>query len=774
MKTSAHLRQAHDAAASPGSGQQPASQPVLSNSAIAERVRHRPGPIHRYRHGNKSGRGQSHALQKFEQAAHPVSGNPFHRQEPKRVTNPVCPRLPASPDLLGSMKANDDEEPSAEAAEDEARSPTLSPRKSLVLEQVRAATAAAACPVLSEVQRLLPKGFPQPDASDVRQFHLAIQDHCWRLVHRLAAQYPTIVLHHHFDEPPLICAIRSGWEDMALFLVQHGASVRCSKMLFDSRPAEQPNSTPSYDWYEVSARELAYEKRMLELLEILDYLTGNYFAYLKPPVIALRMLRPQKFPDPFEDCFEIPLDFFTEFYVKPPDKKPSTYNSSSILLASIDTTGIRSSGVTPERAADPPAAESSGTSVNIIHVNPLQIERDLRDFDTAIVFYYVEYCPVCAQLVYLLHSNSWTKRWTVRRVVGCGSCIRTGVTRVPLFKRFRNGGRISERRACPSEEARFFLPILEARFFLPIDEGGALINAVYGLFITSKFLTVIIFRVTAAHSSTQSGRAASSARLMQTSIVSSSQACRLVHKMTSRRTSDEICDRDIPDKFLAHVTTAGRARDRYQRRRERINRRRYGYLSDAAAGGNQPCPVGCGCSGRSVSCSKAGLTTIPTELPDNVERLQLQNNRIERIEPGSFDELTQLERFRLADNNFICDCRLAWLSRWLRQQPQLGLHTKCSQPRLLFGSQVAELSSSDFQCSADHHKLYPSACAMAERANCPRQCYCQEDNVRCNQKDLSEVPEDIPTNVQELHLENNKITLIRRGTFRRLTQLRRL
>ncbi|PAA85425.1 hypothetical protein BOX15_Mlig016971g3 [Macrostomum lignano] len=343
-----------------------------------------------------------------------------------------------------------------------------------------------------------------------------------------------------------------------------------------------------------------------------------------------------------------------------------------------------------------------------------------------------------------------------------------------------------------------------------------------------------------------------------------------------------------------HVTTAGRARDRYQRRRERINRRRYGYLSDAAAGGNQPCPVGCGCSGRSVSCSKAGLTTIPTELPDNVERLnlqsnrislirrsdfsgltklrilQLQNNRIERIEPGSFDELTQLERLRLnrnritelpdglftrqsnlyrldlsynrltfigkdtlsgaprlrnlqldhndircltesalrglerlevltlnrnnistlpenafsrmarlktlrlADNNFICDCRLAWLSRWLRQQPQLGLHTKCSQPRLLFGSQVAELSSSDFQCSADHHKLYPSACAMAERANCPRQCYCQEDNVRCNQKDLSEVPEDIPTNVQELHLENNKITLIRRGTFRRLTQLRRL
>uniref|UniRef100_A0A1I8HZR3 ANK_REP_REGION domain-containing protein n=1 Tax=Macrostomum lignano TaxID=282301 RepID=A0A1I8HZR3_9PLAT len=289
------------------------------------------------------------------------------------------------------MKANDDEEPSAEAAEDEARSPTLSPRKSLVLEQVRAATAAAACPVLSEVQRLLPKGFPQPDASDVRQFHLAIQDHCWRLVHRLAAQYPTIVLHHHFDEPPLICAIRSGWEDMALFLVQHGASVRCSKMLFDSRPAEQPNSTPSYDWYEVSARELAYEKRMLELLEILDYLTGNYFAYLKPPVIALRMLRPQKFPDPFEDCFEIPLDFFTEFYVKPPDKKP----------------------------------------------------RDLRDFDTAIVFYYVEYCPVCAQLrpVYAKASYLLQQQQLDESV---GRCIRTGVTRVPLFKRFRNGGRISE------------------------------------------------------------------------------------------------------------------------------------------------------------------------------------------------------------------------------------------------------------------------------------------------------------------------------------------
>uniref|UniRef100_A0A1I8IJZ7 Thioredoxin domain-containing protein n=1 Tax=Macrostomum lignano TaxID=282301 RepID=A0A1I8IJZ7_9PLAT len=594
------------------------------------------------------------------------------------------------------MKANDDEEPSAEAAEDEARSPTLSPRKSLVLEQVRAATAAAACPVLSEVQRLLPKGFPQPDASDVRQFHLAIQDHCWRLVHRLAAQYPTIVLHHHFDEPPLICAIRSGWEDMALFLVQHGASVRCSKMLFDSRPAEQPNSTPSYDWYEVSARELAYEKRMLELLEILDYLTGNYFAYLKPPVIALRMLRPQKFPDPFEDCFEIPLDFFTEFYVKPPDKKPVQSKIVSCLLLSIPPASAHPASHL-SGAADPPAAESSGTSVNIIHVNPLQIERDLRDYDTAIVFYYVEYCPVCAQLrpVYAKASYLLQQQQLDETLDGETSSTRRVLAAVNCGANARYGGALS----------------------------------------------------------TQSGRAASSARLMQTSIVSSSQACRLVHKMTSRRTSDEICDRDIPDKFLAevssHVTTAGRARDRYQRRRERINRRRYGYLSDAAAGGNQPCPVGCGCSGRSVSCSKAGLTTIPTELPDNVERLQLQNNRIERIEPGSFDELTQLERFRLADNNFICDCRLAWLSRWLRQQPQLGLHTKCAQPRLLFGSQVAELSSSDFQCSADHHKLYPSACAMAERANCPRKCYCQEDNVRCNQKDLSEVPEDIPTNVQE-------------------------
>uniref|UniRef100_A0A1I8ITA0 Thioredoxin domain-containing protein n=1 Tax=Macrostomum lignano TaxID=282301 RepID=A0A1I8ITA0_9PLAT len=132
-------------------------------------------------------------------------------------------------------------------------------------------------------------------------------------------------------------------------------------------------------------------------------------------------------------------------------------------------------------AADPPAAESSGTSVNIIHVNPLQIERDLRDYDTAIVFYYVEYCPVCAQLrpvyakaSYLLQQQQLDETLdgetsSTRRVlaaVNCGanarSCIRTGVTRVPLFKRFRNGGRISEVLRYPRVNAQMLLAAVNA------------------------------------------------------------------------------------------------------------------------------------------------------------------------------------------------------------------------------------------------------------------------------------------------------------------------
>lgn len=56
---------------------------------------------------------------------------------------------------------------------------------------------------------------------------------------------------------------------------------------------------------------------------------------------------------------------------------------------------------------------------------------------------------------------------------------------------------------------------------------------------------------------------------------------------------------------------------------------------------------------------------------------------------------------RLSENPFNCDCRLAWLSHWLRSKPTLGLHTRCNKPAVLARRDLVDLKREDFQCSGE-------------------------------------------------------------------------
>jgi len=54
---------------------------------------------------------------------------------------------------------------------------------------------------------------------------------------------------------------------------------------------------------------------------------------------------------------------------------------------------------------------------------------------------------------------------------------------------------------------------------------------------------------------------------------------------------------------------------------------------------------------------------------------------------------------RIADNPLQCDCRLSWLSKWLRLHPTLGLFTRCASPHGLRGRELVELQQSSFVCT---------------------------------------------------------------------------
>lgn len=53
---------------------------------------------------------------------------------------------------------------------------------------------------------------------------------------------------------------------------------------------------------------------------------------------------------------------------------------------------------------------------------------------------------------------------------------------------------------------------------------------------------------------------------------------------------------------------------------------------------------------------------------------------------------------RLINNNFICDCHLLWLPRFLRSHRGLGLYTECNSPSHLQSMEMVDIPETQFKC----------------------------------------------------------------------------
>uniref|UniRef100_A0A8C1V8I2 Slit homolog 1 protein n=1 Tax=Cyprinus carpio TaxID=7962 RepID=A0A8C1V8I2_CYPCA len=217
------------------------------------------------------------------------------------------------------------------------------------------------------------------------------------------------------------------------------------------------------------------------------------------------------------------------------------------------------------------------------------------------------------------------------------------------------------------------------------------------------------------------------------------------------------------------------------------------------------CPGLCTCSGTTVDCHGLGLKTMPGNIPRNTERLhflwfgrslnrQLMENQIGTVERGAFDDMRELERltlnnnnissipvssfnhmpklrtFRLHSNNLNCDCNLAWLSQWLRERPTIGLFTQCSAPAPIRGLNVAEVQKHEFSCSGNK----PSSSCSFATGLCPAICTCSNNIVDCRGKGLTAIPANLPDSMAEIRLEQNSIKSIPPGAFSPYKKLRRI
>uniref|UniRef100_A0A5K3EG44 Protein slit n=1 Tax=Mesocestoides corti TaxID=53468 RepID=A0A5K3EG44_MESCO len=218
-----------------------------------------------------------------------------------------------------------------------------------------------------------------------------------------------------------------------------------------------------------------------------------------------------------------------------------------------------------------------------------------------------------------------------------------------------------------------------------------------------------------------------------------------------------------------------------------------------------------------ITCSNAGLTRFPVDIPENTKELYLDHNSIQDLNQRNFLYLQKLEVLSLHHNQITyisndafanlprlkvlllhsnhiqcigasafdirtlklisfdenplrCSEEMSWLPGWMHRNEALVMQSssvpKCAGPAHLQGSPIASLIASDFRCS--HQNSTNSSCekgcfpskVTATTAHCPDACTCKGQRVDCSGKGLSEVPKDLPVNTKDLFLEHNNIRRI--------------
>jgi len=186
----------------------------------------------------------------------------------------------------------------------------------------------------------------------------------------------------------------------------------------------------------------------------------------------------------------------------------------------------------------------------------------------------------------------------------------------------------------------------------------------------------------------------------------------------------------------------------------------------------------------------------------NLEKLHINYNDLERIDPGTFDNVPKLTYLDMHENEI--KTIPAGLFKYNRKLETLKMHELLleSLPTALFDGlyklETLKLAGNKDELKCDCQLVSQTflkcsdystnTCTFSSKTDvitdipktfkCPAKCECYRQNgyfvASCNNRDLTEIPSDLPRNVQKLYLNHNKIEKIDDAALAHLQNLKEL
>uniref|UniRef100_A0A3Q2NS31 Slit homolog 1b (Drosophila) n=1 Tax=Fundulus heteroclitus TaxID=8078 RepID=A0A3Q2NS31_FUNHE len=188
-------------------------------------------------------------------------------------------------------------------------------------------------------------------------------------------------------------------------------------------------------------------------------------------------------------------------------------------------------------------------------------------------------------------------------------------------------------------------------------------------------------------------------------------------------------------------------------------------LEDRSCGSGPQCPSQCSCMDTVVRCSNKHLQALPRGLPRNITELDLSNNKISSLSNDSFSNMSQLttllemsllllpsgshfppfglcllftsflamllsslffHSFRaIGANPLYCDCRLLWLSDWVKSGYKEPGIARCAGPRGMEGKLLLTTPADNFQCLGPVDLSVQAKCSPCVSSPCQNQGTCE-------------------------------------------------